>query len=228
MTNSLRQLCQPTEFLDYESPAVARFIETFAGDRHDSQRERAVALYYAVRDRIEYEIYGTDLSRIALRASEVVKRARGMCIHKSVLYAACLRALSIPSRLVLVDVRNHLSSPRLRLLLGGDVVRYHCLTCLHLEGQWLKAAPVFNARLCGLYRMTPLEFDGRADAVLQPYDEQGHAFIELVHEHGEFDELPYEQIIAGLRSAHVGIFEGASLRVRGGSLAAEAGGARCC
>jgi hypothetical protein len=225
MTAPLGHLCQPTEFLDYESPVIAHFIEACVGERHSSQREQAVSLYYAVRDGIEYEVYGADLSRLGMRASEVVKHARGMCIHKSVLYAACLRALEIPSRLVLVDVRNHLSSPRLRSLLGGDVLRYHCLTCLNIEGKWVKAAPVFSARLCRLYRMTPLEFDGRADAVLQPYDEQGNSFIESVHEHGEFDELPYEKVIAGLRSAHVGIFEGPSLRVRGGSLAAEAGGA---
>jgi transglutaminase-like putative cysteine protease len=221
--NLWRHLCEPTEFLDYGSARVRGFVDRVVSDRDRSQREQAVALYYAVRDGIQYEIYGADLSRRGLRASEVLERGRGLCIHKSILYAACARALDVPSRLVFVDVRNHLASSRLKSLLGGDVFHYHCLTQLYLEGRWVKATPVFNAKLCRLYRMTPLEFDGWVDAVLQPYDERGQSFIELVHERGEFDDLPYEEVIGGLRGAHRGIFEGAT-RVRRGSLVAEAPG----
>jgi transglutaminase-like putative cysteine protease len=220
-------LCEPTEFLDHRSTAVQDFIESVVGDRDSPQREQAVDLYYAVRDGVQYEVYGADLSRLGMRASSVLGRGRGLCIHKSVLYAACVRALDIPSRLVLVDVRNHLSSARLRSLLGGEVFRYHCFTQLYLDGRWVKATPVFGAKLCRLYRMAPLEFDGRADAVLQASDEQGGSFIELVREHGEFDDLPYERVIVGLRKAHGGIFEGPA-RTRRGSLLAEAGASRCC
>ena len=185
-------------------------------------REQVVDLYYAVRDGIQYEIYGADLSRRGLRASEIIERGRGLCIHKSVVYAACARALGVPSQLVLVDVRNHVASARLRRLLGGDVFRYHCLTRHYLDGRWVKATPVFSARLCRLYRMTPLDFDGRADAVFQPYDDSGRSFIEIVHQHGAFDDLPYETVVEGLRRAHQGLFDGAT-RVRSGSLVAEAG-----
>ena len=218
-----RHLCEPTEFLDYESTAVRDFLERAVADRDRPQREQAVDLYYAVRDGIQYEIYGADLSRQGVRASEVVRRGRGLCIHKSVLFAAGARGLGIPSRLVLVDVRNHLASARLRRILEGDVFRYHCYARIHLDGRWVKATPVFSARLCQLYRMTPLEFDGETDAVLQPFDEEGKTFMELIREHGEFDDLPYETLIDGLRRAHGALFDGLSKRVRPGSLVAEAG-----
>jgi transglutaminase-like putative cysteine protease len=213
--------CEPTEFLDHESPAVQSFLARTLPDRDRPASELAVDLYYAVRDGIQYEIYGIDFSRSAMRASAVVDRGRGLCIHKSILYAASARAVGIPSRLAFVDVRNHVASPRLKRFLGGDVVHYHCFTRLHLHGRWVSATPVFSASLCRLYRMTPLDFDGVTDAVLQPYDEHGDVHMEFVREHGEFDDLPYERVVAGLRSAHPRLFEGRT-RVRGGSLVTEA------
>jgi transglutaminase-like putative cysteine protease len=219
------ELCRPTAFLDYESPSVRTFRERVGPEDGRSERELAVELYYAVRDGIQYEIYGADLSREGMRASQVVSSRRGLCIHKSVLYAACLRAVGIPSRLVFFDVRNHLASARLTRLLGGDVFCYHCVTELYLGGRWIRATPVFNAKLCVMYRITPLEFDGEADSVLHAYDDGGRAFMEVVHRHGAFDDLPYELVIGGLTRAHPTLLEGPT-RIRKGSLRAEAGSAR--
>jgi transglutaminase-like putative cysteine protease len=221
MTASLKQLCEPTEFLDYTAPAVQAFIVDAISDPSHSPRNLAIDLYYAVRDRIHYEIYGADLSRSGLTASAVVTRRRGLCIHKSVLFAACARALAIPSRLMFVDVRNHLASPRLKSLLQSDVLSYHCFAEVHLDGTWIKATPVFNEALCRLYRIRPLEFDGETDSVLHPYDEVGRAFLEVTHEHGVFDDLPHERLIADLRSAHPALFASPT-RMRPGSLELEA------
>jgi transglutaminase-like putative cysteine protease len=203
-----------TEFLDHHTPAVREFAARAAGD---TPRERAVDLYYLIRDGLEYEIYGADFSREALRASTIAQSTRGLCIHKSTLYAACARALDIPSRLVFGDVRNHVASPRLKRYLGGDVVHYHCYARLELDGHWVSATPVFSKRLCQLYRMTPLEFDGVHDSTLQEND---GSHMEVVRTHGVFDDLPYERVVAGLRAAHPNLFAGS--RVRAGSLVAEA------
>ena len=221
MTASLARLCEPTEFLDYTAPAVRAFIVEAISDPSSPPRDLAIDLYYAVRDRIHYEIYGANLSRAGLAASAVVARRRGLCIHKSVLFAACARALAIPSRLVFVDVRNHMASPRLKRLLQSDVLSYHCYAEVHLDGAWIKATPVFNEALCRLYRITPLEFDGETDSVLHPYDEVGRVFLEVTHERGTFDDLPYQQLTAGLRSAHPALFS-TPIRMRPGSLELEA------
>src|SRR6266480_1619686 len=138
----------PTEFMDYGSQEVQDFVRRAIGDGEAGATAKAVALYYAVRDGIRYELYGADLSREGLRASEILRSGSGMCIHKSILYAAALRAVGIPSRLVLTEVRNHLTSDRLRGLVGGDVFHYHCLTSGNLEGRWVKATPAFNKLLC--------------------------------------------------------------------------------
>ena len=207
-----------TEFLDHDSEPVRSFAaEAGTG----TPAERAVALYHAVRDGIRYEVYGADLSRTGLRASEVLRGGHGMCLHKSVLYAAALRAVGVPSRLVLTDVRNHLASARLRQLVGGDVFRFHCLVSVQLDGRWLRATPVFNSRLCRLYRMDPLDFDGRTDSVYHPFDREGRRHMEFLHTHGEFTDLPYELVIAGLRAAHPRLFAGRDT-FAAGSLVADA------
>ncbi|MEV8016081.1 transglutaminase-like domain-containing protein [Streptomyces sp. NPDC086554] len=222
MTESLGATMSPTEFLDHDSPVVGEFVDrTLSGTGAATATDRAVALYYAVRDGIRYDVYDADLSRRGLTASAVIERGAGFCVHKSILYAAALRAVGIPSRIVYADVRNHLASPRLRELVGGDVFRFHSLTSVHLGGAWLKATPVFNKLLCRLYGIKPLDFDGRTDSLYHPYDEQGRRHMEFLALRGEFDDVPYSLVTDGLRQAHPLLFASAD-RTAAGSLAAEA------
>jgi transglutaminase-like putative cysteine protease len=211
-----------TEFLDHDSAEVREFVRRTV-EPDSAPAEQAVALYRAVRDGVHYEVYGADLSRAGLRASSVLRRGSGMCLHKSVLYAAALRRVGVPSRLVLTDVRNHLASPRLRQLVGGDVFRYHCLVSVFLNESWVKATPVFNSRLCRLYRIAPLDFDGTADSLHHPFDLNGRRHMEFLHTHGEFADLPYDLVLDGLRAAHPRIFATPETLATG-SLVADAAG----
>jgi hypothetical protein len=212
---------QSTDFLDYHSDEVQDFVERWLPATASTDLERAVSLYYAVRDKVRYEVYKADFSRSGLRASQVLRAGSGMCIHKSVLYAATLRAVAVPSRLVLTDVRNHLASERLRTLVGGDVFHYHCLTSVHLEGRWVKATPVFPRILCKLYGITPLEFDGVTDSMHHPFDLNSRQHMEFLRIHGEFSDLPYDFVVNGLRAAHPRMFGDPDHLVEG-SLVTEA------
>ncbi|MER7696882.1 MULTISPECIES: transglutaminase family protein [unclassified Streptomyces] len=218
-------LTAATDFLDYEHERVAAFVDkALDGIDRDaaSQVDLAVALYYAVRDGIHYEVYGADLSREGLRASSVIAGGKGFCLHKSVLYAACCRAVGIPARLHYSDVRNHLASDRLRSYIGGDVF-FHGLATVYLEGRWLQVTPVFNKLLCRLYGMTPLEFDGRSDSLYHPFDAQGRQSMEFLTDHGDFDDVPYEFVMGNMRRKHPKFLdEDGTGTVSGGSLADEA------
>ncbi|MFD5428938.1 transglutaminase family protein [Streptomyces sp. NPDC127084] len=216
------ELLKPTEFLDHQSPEVRSFVSGVLGEGHTALTpvERAVKLYYAVRDDLFYEVYGADMSRQGLRASSVVRRGSGFCVHKSILYAAAVRAAGIPSRLVYGSVRNHLASDRLKEFVGGDVF-YHALTSVYLNGTWVKATPVFNRTLCLLYKIGPLEFDGLSDSLYHPHDLEGHAHMEFLEMHGEFDDFPYDTVMSALRTKHPRMFETPE-KVQAGSLVAEA------
>lgn len=196
-----------TEFFDHDHPTVAQFVEKSLRNSPEDPRAQAVDLFYAVRDGLFYEIYNADFSRPAMKASAILQRRSGLCIHKSVVYVAALRHIGIPARLWLTDVTNHLCSPKLEALMGTRTFHYHALVKLKLGGQWLKATPVFNARLCQLYGMTPLEFDGVRDCVHHAYDTEGRAHMEIQHDHGEFLDLPYEMILNGLHEKHGNLFK---------------------
>lgn len=219
-----RSALLPTSFVDSDAPEVRDFVDRTVRPG-STATESVVALYYAVRDGVRYEIYGADLSREGLRASSVATTGTGMCMHKSVLFAASLRAVGVPARLVLADVRNHLTSRRLRTLMDGEIFTHHCYTSVRLDGRWVKATPVFNKILCRLYRLTPLEFDGTSDSLHHPFDLDGQQHMEFLRVHGEFDDLPYERILADLRRAHPGLLD-ASSRVVAGSLAGDVAGRR--
>ncbi len=231
MPEDLRELCAPTEFMDHTSPVVRGFVaKALDGSEcipvpDAAAVHHAVKLYYAVRDGLRYEVYGNDLSRAGMKASAVIERGFGFCIQKSLVYAACLRAVGVPSRVVYGDVRNHLASPRLRELVGGELFRFHSLTQVYLNGRWLKATPVFNKLLCKLYRIRPLDFDGTADAVYHPFDEQGRQHMEFLRWHGEFDDFPYDLVIGAFRTHHPKLVS-ANMVTASGSLEDEAASQR--
>ncbi|GAA1528482.1 transglutaminase family protein [Dactylosporangium maewongense] len=222
MTANLTGLTRPTYFLDHDHPVVAGFAaKALAGlDEGATDVDKAVRLYYAVRDGILYDVYHADLSRAGLTASAVIGRGRGFCLHKSIVYAAVVRAAGIPSRITYGDVRNHLASPRLRDLVGGDVF-FHSLTTVHLDGRWVRATPVFNKLLCRLYGMAPLEFDGRADSLYHPFDGDGNRHMEFLKFYGDFDDVPFDLVISTMRSKHPKFLSSAST-TPSGSLIAEA------
>ena len=186
---------RPTPFVDSDAPALVAFARAAAGSRTDA-RERAIALYYAVRDGVTYTPYCDFRAPETYRASAVLAKGAGFCVGKAALLAAAARAEGIPARLRFADVRNHLCTPRLRTLVGGDVFYYHGYVELELEHRWVKATPAFDLSLCERFGVLPLQFDGREDSVFQPYDRAGRRHMEYVCDRGVQADVPMADIVA--------------------------------
>jgi transglutaminase-like putative cysteine protease len=186
---------QPTAIIDADHPEVTAFAQRAAGGIENAC-DQAVALYYAVRDGIRYDAYHIQLSVAGQRASTVLAEGRGWCVNKANLLAAACRALSIPARLGYADVRNHLSTERLRANLGTDTFYWHGYTAILIDGHWLKATPAFNVELCEKFRLRTLEFDGLEDSIYHPFDLDGNRHMEYLRFHGEFDDMPLDIIRA--------------------------------
>lgn len=184
-----------TEILDATHPDVVRFAaEHTAGCA--TPVERAVKLYYAVRDGVWYDPYAPFYRPEHYRASWVLAAGRGYCVQKASLLGTLARAVGIPSRFTFAAVRNHLATRQLLEFLGSDVFVYHGVVELHLEGQWVKATPAFNTALCERHRVAPLEFDGYTDSIFQPYNLEHQKFMEYVSFQGTFDDIPVAEILA--------------------------------
>src|SRR5688572_19021855 len=130
----LAEFLRPTPFLDSDHARVSTLAEREAGAGSD--RERAVRLYYAIRDGVRYDPYTMALREEEYRASRIAEMPAAYCTQKAILLAATARAIGIPAALGFADVRNHLTTPTLeRLMAGNDHFVWHGYTDLYLEGQ---------------------------------------------------------------------------------------------
>ncbi len=190
-----------TDVIDSDSAVVKEYAFSAIGNA-ESDLDKAIRIYYKVRDDIWYDPYSPFFLPAHYRASNIIKIKKGFCIPKAVLLAAAARAVGIPSRLGFADVKNHLSTRALIEFLGSDIFVYHGYTELYIEGKWVKATPAFNKELCGRFNIEPLEFDGRSDSTFQECNAAGKKFMEYIKEHGSYADLPLDNILSAWKSAY--------------------------
>lgn len=161
----------------------------------DGQIDQAIALYYAVRDDIRYDPYSFDVNPASFAASVTLQAGVGWCVPKAILLAACCRAVGIPARLGFADVKNHLSTERMRETMKTDVFHWHGYTSIFLAGRWVKATPAFNVELCDKFGLKALEFDGVNDSIYHEFDKAGNRHMEYLLDRGEYDDVPFEDMM---------------------------------
>ncbi len=184
----------PTYFMDFKDPLIQAFIaQNSTTDK--SKEERAIALYYAVRDLIRYDPYTYSFEKSTFTATHVIKSGRAWCVPKAILYTACCRSIGIPAKLGFADVRNHLSTERMRQTMKTDIFIWHGYTSVFLYDKWVKATPAFNIELCKKFGLKPLEFDGTEDSIYHPFDLVGNKHMEYLKDHGVFDDFPLTTMV---------------------------------
>jgi transglutaminase-like putative cysteine protease len=196
----------PSEFMDSATDAVRRFAASAVGDAA-TDSGKAVRLYYAVRDGIRYDPYSIRAAKEIFIASRVLAASAAFCIPKAILLAAAARAVGIPAGIGLADVKNHLTTQKLRDLMGTDIFIHHGYTVLRLDGRWVKCTPAFNIELCAKFGVLPLEFDGHADSLMHPFDAKRQRHMEYLQDHGIFAEFPFDRVIGDFRKFYPGMFK---------------------
>lgn len=187
-------------FIDSGSESVRRFAQETVADAA-SDIDKAVRLFYRVRDGWRYDPFSMSLDAEQYVASNVLKAKAAYCLPKAILLAAAARAAGIPSAIGLSDVENHLTTEKLRAFMGGKTLfMHHGYAVLHLAGQWVKAAPAFNIELCERFHVLPTEFDGRSNAIFQEYDARNRRHMEYVRDHGCWSDFPFEKVMADFRA----------------------------
>jgi len=199
-----------TSVIDSEHENIVAYAKEQAGEL-TQQKDIVVALYYAVRDDIRYDPYSFDLLQSSFSASHTLAQGAGWCVPKAIMLAACCRALGIPARLGFADVKNHLSTERLRETMKTDVFHWHGYTSIYLTGKWVKATPAFNIELCDKFGLKPLEFNGEEDSIYHEFDRAGNRHMEYLLERGEYDDLPLAKMLELFREVYGNFFDQPSL-----------------
>lgn len=210
MTESLEPYLQPGPCVNSDAPQIIALANSLVKSQQSDQ-DKAIALYYHVRDAIRYNPYAMGNGRDDWRATEVLKAGEGWCIPKAVLLAALCRAVGIPARLGFADVVNHLSTERLRQTLKTDVFYYHGYCSIFLNGRWVKSTPAFNLTLCEKFGLHPLEFDGENDSLYHEFDQAGNRHMEYINDRGEYADVPYEDIVEVFKEHYPGMLNAAAV-----------------
>lgn len=192
---SMEDYLRPTATIDCDNQSITEQALSLTKGVDDTPG-KAKKLFYWVRDEIKYNpLVPLEIFQ-SYRASETVKRGEGFCVEKAAVLAALARAAGIPARLHFADIRNHLVSKRLLSIMGTNLFSYHGYTELYIDGNWVKATPAFDLKMCLEHRIIPVEFDGRGHALLHSHNSDAKLHIEYVADHGHRADVPVGEILA--------------------------------
>jgi len=159
-----------------------------------SDEEKAVELFYFVRDSIRYNIYMISVFIEDFRASRILEWGKAYCVQKAVLLTALGRAAGIPSRLVFAKIRNHKLPAHIIEMMGTNTFPRHGYNQFFLNGRWVSAAATFDKVLCEKNGLPTVEFDGKRDAILPEKDLKGAPYIEYIEKFSPKEDLPFDWI----------------------------------
>jgi transglutaminase-like putative cysteine protease len=190
-----------TLYFDIDDPELISFSDRFVQEGMTA-KQKAIALYYGVRDSIGYNPYTFSPLEESFKASHCAVQSQSYCVPKAILLVALARLNGIPARLGLADVKNHLASPALLEWLQSDEFVMHGYAQLLIEGKWVKSTPAFDKRLCRIMKVKPLEFNGEDDSVFHEFNGEGQKAMDYLREHGEFEDVPYQLITQSIAAAY--------------------------
>jgi transglutaminase-like putative cysteine protease len=159
-----------------------------------TDKERAIRLFYFVRDMIYYNVNMVSVFEEDFRATRVLQWQQGYCVQKAVLLTALGRAAGIPTRLAFAKIKNHQLSPHIFQRLGTNIFPRHGYNQFYLNGRWITVAAPFNKTLCEKMHWPTVEFDGENDAILPSKDLEGKPYIEYIKTFGHKEDLPFRWI----------------------------------
>ncbi|KXJ54102.1 MAG: cysteine protease [Colwellia sp. Phe_37] len=201
----MQQFLESNEFFNQQHPKLENWLRQIKGS---NEREKAVSIFYLVRDDIRYDPFTFLEGTTSLSSDFCLNNKVGYCIPKAALQVTLSRAIGIPARLGLADVRNHLSSSKLDKLLQSDIFTMHGYVEQYLDGQWVKSTPTFNKELCERANLKPLDFDGIHNSIFHQYTADGNKHMEYLTDHGFFNDMPLSFIKKNfaLHYPHISIY----------------------
>ena len=200
----MQNFLKETPFLDYSSSEIQNYISEFIA--LPSKKEKAIALYYKVRDGFLYDPYHLNLTQEGLTSSTILTKKRAWCVEKSIVMASCARALGIPTKLGYAIVKNHIGVEKLTHYLKKPEIVFHGYLELFINDKWVKCKPTFDQRVCRISKVTPLDWNAEEDSMFQEF-EKDKRFMEYTHFYGSFEDVPLQLMNEEMKIHYPHLFE---------------------
>ncbi|WP_300675055.1 transglutaminase family protein [Desulfoluna sp.] len=168
MTHPQAAYLKTTLYCDYDHPDVIRQARVVTASL-SSDRDKAVAIFYWVRDKILYRV-----GHWQKRASETLYEREGTCTNAANIFVAMCRAVGIPSGYGVLRVKGKkyfgpVMLPVFRHFIRDESV--HIYGVVFLEGRWVRVDPSDDYAFCrATCHFNPtgqlVDWDGQSDALL--------------------------------------------------------------
>ncbi|MDI6602874.1 MAG: transglutaminase family protein [Patescibacteria group bacterium] len=150
----LNLFLQPTKYCDSNNQEIKQIARKIAS-LYKNKKEKVKALFYWVKDQIKFEF-----GHWGIKASETLRRKRGMCTNKANLLIALLRAIKIPAGYGILRVNTkkfyrRLMCPSFGKLASPETV--HIYVGIFLNKKWLRCDPSADSEITeALKKKAPL------------------------------------------------------------------------
>ena len=191
--NYIKLCLAPTDVIDSDNPVIIEKARSMVEGCSDD-REKAVRLFYFVRDSIRYNLFMISAFREDFTASRILEWGKGYCVQKAVLLTALARSQGIPARLAFAEIKNHCIPEHVLKKTRNNVFPRHGYNQFFLDGRWINAAATFDRDMCEKNGLPVVEFDGMHDSELPEKDLQGRPYIEYLQRFEPVVDLPFEWI----------------------------------
>lgn len=189
MNLQMREYLNLTDIIDCNNPSIREKAEELIKGQTEII-EKARALFYFVRDEVEYNIYVDKYLAEHFRASNILAKREGYCVQKAALLTALARAAGIPAGVGFAKLRNNLLPEKTLKWLGTDILPFHGYSELYIDRKWVKVTPAVDLRTCEKGRIVPVEFDGKNDALFNSRNQDGVLHIEYLKFRGRYPDVP--------------------------------------
>lgn len=181
-----------TQLIDADHRRIRETARTLTAQSADD-RERARDLFLFVRDEVVYSLH-ISRREDACRASSILRRGRGFCTQKAILFTALARSLSLEAGIALYDIIDHTLPAAAADLFGGRRLRRHGIPALRLSHAWLRADCTLDRKLALKKDLEPVSFSGDADALMPACTRSGGPGITYERYYGIFADITRDDI----------------------------------
>ena len=192
MDRESERFLKPTELINSDHPVIqAKAIELTTGLK--STEEKARRLFYFIRDEIRY-VFRAGQKAEEYPASQVLKRQRGFCTQKAILFCALARSCGIPAGIHFYDIVDYTLPAEFINLLRTNVLYRHGIVALNFNGKWLQYDATLDIALVNRNNLIPVDFSPQRDCLMPAATRTGNKHIEYIRDYGLYSDISYSEI----------------------------------